>query len=241
MWALHVEAVSKSYGEKKALDGVELVVRQGEFVVLLGPNGAGKSTLMQLLTGLFVPDAGRIEVLGVDMQRQAPLALANLGVVFQQTALDLDLSVAANLAFYGQLHGLSTAELKSRSELCLAAVGLPDQAQATVRELSGGNRRKVELARAVLHQPQLLLMDEATVGLDIASRQQLIQLVHGMRRDMGLSALWATHLSEEARQADRIIVLHRGQVIFDGSPEHMLTSVGVEDIEAAFLALTVPA
>ena len=241
MWALHVNAVSKSYGEKKALDGVELGVRQGEFVALLGPNGAGKSTLMQLLTGLFVPDAGRIEVLGVDMQSNAPLALAHLGVVFQQTALDLDLSVAANLAFHGRLHGLSTAELKRRTELCLAAVGLPDQAQVTVRALSGGNRRKVELARAVLHQPQLLLMDEATVGLDIASRQQLMALVHSLRRDMGLSTLWATHLSEEARQADRIIVLHHGQVIFDGPPAIMLSSVGLDDIEAAFLALTAKA
>ena len=239
-WALQVDGVRKSYGDKPALKGVSLGVRAGEFVALLGPNGAGKSTLMQLLTGLFVPDAGRIEVLGVDMRAQAPLALAQLGVVFQQMALDLDLSVGANLAFHGRLHGLPSAVIRERSAQCLSAVGLPDQADATVRALSGGNRRKVELARAVLHQPQLLLMEEATVGLDIASRQQLMQLVHQLRSQRGLATLWATHLSEEARQADRIIVLHQGQVIFDGPPTALLTQTGQADVEAAFLHLTAP-
>lgn len=238
MWALQVESVSKSYGDKKALDGVSLGVRPGEFVALLGPNGAGKSTLMQLLTGLFVADAGQIQVLGVDMRHDAPRALAQLGVVFQQTALDLDLSVSANLAFHGRLHGLSSAELRERTASCLAAVGLADQAAAMVRALSGGNRRKVELARAVLHQPQMVLMDEATVGLDIASRQQLMQLVMQLRADMGVSTLWTTHLSEEARLADRIIVLHRGRVIFDGPPDALLQATDQPDVEAAFLHLT---
>lgn len=238
MWALQVDSVSKSYGDKIALDGVSLGVRAGEFVALLGPNGAGKSTLMQLLTGLFVADAGSIQVLGADMRQQAPQALAQLGVVFQQTALDLDLSVAANLAFHGRLHGMSSAELRERTQVCLTAVGLADQGEAVVRSLSGGNRRKVELARAVLHQPQLVLMDEATVGLDIASRQQLMQLVLQLRADMGVSTLWTTHLSEEARLADRIIVLHRGRVIFDGAPDALLQQTAEPDVEAAFLRLT---
>ena len=238
MHALNVEQLVKAYGPKRALDGLDLQVEAGEFVALLGPNGAGKSTLMQLLTGLFVPDQGRIEVLGVDMGANAPVALAGLGVVFQQTALDLDLSVQANLSFHARLHGLSDVRLHARSAQCLADVGLEGQGHAVVRTLSGGNRRKVELARAMLHQPELLLMDEATVGLDIASRQQLMQHVRALQQSAGVAVLWATHLAEEASQADRVVVLHQGKVRFDGSVGVMLAATGCTDVEAAFMLLT---
>ena len=235
---LEAHALLKSYGDRPALRGVELSIGAGEMVALLGPNGAGKSTLMQLLTGLFVPDAGSIELLGYDMRRAAPQALAGLGVVFQQFALDLDLSVRANLLFHTDLHGLPRPLALSRIAEGLAAVGLSDDASRPVRALSGGNRRKVELARAMLHRPRLLLMDEATVGLDPVSRRQLTQAVVDLCRQHGVAALWTTHLVDEVAQADRVLLLHRGQLRFDGDIPACLARTGAADLEAAFLQLS---
>lgn len=214
---LQAQGLKKRYGTRPALKGVDLTLRAGELVALLGPNGAGKSTLLQLLTGLFTPDEGRIEVLGHDMARHPSRALAGLGVVFQQSALDLDLSVRANLHFHTDLHGLPRAQAKPRIDEGLERLGLGAQAGAPVRSLSGGNRRKVELLRALLHRPRVLLMDEATVGLDPASREQLMATVLALCADQGMAVLWATHLIEEARQAQRLVLLHQGAVRFDGS------------------------
>ncbi|WP_342130968.1 ATP-binding cassette domain-containing protein [Hydrogenophaga sp. OTU3427] len=214
---LRADRLHKSYGAKVALQDVSLTLAAGELVVLLGPNGAGKSTLMQLLTGLFSPDQGGVEVLGHDMRTQASRALAGLGVVFQQTALDLDLSVTANLLFHTDLHGLPRAVARERIDDGLRRMGLDGQAGAALRSLSGGTRRKVELLRALLHAPRVLLMDEATVGLDPASRQQMLALVRALTREQGVAVLWATHLIEEIEQADRLVVLHQGQVRFAGT------------------------
>ena len=213
---LLASGLHKAYSGKPALQGVDLGLQAGEMVALLGPNGAGKSTLLQLLTGLFTPDQGSIQVLGHDMRSQPARALAGLGVVFQQPALDLDLSVMANLLFHTDLHGLPRSVARARIAQRLAAIGLQDQARTVVRSLSGGTRRKVELARALLHAPRVLLMDEATVGLDPASRQQLLDTVRGLCRDQGLAVLWATHLIEEVKTADRLLLLHQGTVRFDG-------------------------
>jgi ABC-2 type transport system ATP-binding protein len=214
---LHADRLHKSYGDKPALRDLSLTLSAGELVVLLGPNGAGKSTLMQLLTGLFSPDQGRVEVLGHDMRSHASRALAGLGVVFQQPALDLDLSVMANLLFHTDLHGLPRAVARERIAQGLQTMGLGEQANAPVRSLSGGTRRKVELVRALLHAPRVLLMDEATVGLDPASRQQMLARVRALTREQGVAVLWATHLIEEIEQADRLVVLHQGQLRFEGS------------------------
>lgn len=214
---LKAEGLHKAYNGKPALKGVSLSLQAGEMVALLGPNGAGKSTLLQLLTGLFTPDQGTITVLGHDMRQQPARALAGLGVVFQQSALDLDLTVMANLLFHTDLHGIPRQTARERIAAQLAAIGLQDQTKAVVRSLSGGTRRKVELVRALLHRPRLLLMDEATVGLDPASRQQLLDTVRGLCRDHGLAVLWATHLIEEVKTADRLLLLHQGTVRFDGA------------------------
>ena len=235
---LEVAGLVKRYGDKTALAGIDLQIRAGEMVALLGPNGAGKSTLMQLLTGLFVADQGSIRVLGHDMRTEATRALARLGVVFQQFALDLDLSVRANLLFHTDLHGLPRRLALSRIAEGLEAVGLAGDAARPVRALSGGNRRKVELARAMLHRPRLLLMDEATVGLDPVSRRQLTQAVIELCRQHGVAALWTTHLVDEVAQADRVLVLHRGRVRFDGDIPACLALTGAADLEAAFLQLT---
>lgn len=233
---LVVEDVHKSYGQRAALRGVSLRVGQGEFVALLGPNGAGKSTLFQLLTGLFNTDQGRILVCGHDIRHAAVRALAEIGVVFQQSTLDLDLSVEANLRFHAQLHGVGGRRGQALIAEGLARLDLAERARDPVRELSGGNRRKVELVRAMLHTPSVLLMDEATVGLDPASRRQLLDQVLALRT-AGVSILWATHLVDEAEAADRVVVLHRGRVLADGPPGELASSDG-GDLAAAFLRMT---
>ena len=236
--ALSCHQISKSFGSVKALSGVSLHVTSGELVVLLGPNGAGKSTLFQILTGLFVADSGEVEVLGADMARNPVAALAQLGVVFQQMALDLNLSVRANLRFHADLHGLPRRESLARINTRLTHFGLADVADTATRSLSGGNRRKVELLRALLHEPRLLLMDEATVGLDPASRTQLLDEVLNLVTTRSLGVLWATHLVSEAERAHRIVVLDKGQVRFDGSAERLCNEQNQTGLEAAFLQLT---
>lgn len=232
---LTAQNLHKAYNGKPALKGVNLTLRAGEMLALLGPNGAGKSTLLQLLTGLFSPDQGRIVVMEHDMQRHPSRALASLGVVFQQTALDMDLTVMANLLFHTDLHGLPRATARQRIADGLAAMGLGDQARAVVRSLSGGNRRKVELVRALLHEPALLLMDEATVGLDPASRQHLLDQVRRLCHTRGMAVLWATHLIEEARVADRLLLLHQGTVRFDGSIDTFMSASSGNDFQAEVL------
>src|SRR5215211_1200200 len=219
--ALLLENVVKSYGPIRAVDGVSLQARAGEFIALLGPNGAGKSTLFQLLSGLFTADSGRIEVMGHDMARDPVPALARLGIVFQQPTLDLELTVTANLMFHAGLHGLSRAAASARIEAELTRLGLADRAHDKVAQLSGGSRRRVELARALLHEPQLLLMDEPTVGLDPQSRSDLIKLILSMRRERDVAVLWATHLCDEVPDADRVVVLHRGKVLADTTPAEL--------------------
>ena len=232
---LTAQGLHKAYSGKPALKGVSVALQAGEMLALLGPNGAGKSTLLQLLTGLFSPDKGHITVIGHDMQRQPSRALAALGVVFQQSALDMDLSVMANLLFHTDLHGIPRTVAKQRIAEGLDAMGLADQAQAVVRSLSGGTRRKVELVRALLHQPQVLLMDEATVGLDPASRQHLLDTVRGLCRTRGMAVLWATHLIEEAKVADRLMLLHQGTVRFDGSIEAFMDASQGDDFQTEVL------
>src|SRR3984885_3395111 len=155
--ALLLDSVVKTYGAIRAVDGVGFKASAGEFVALLGPNGAGKTTLFQLLSGLFVPDSGHIEVMGHDMLRDPVPALAKLGIVFQQPTLDLELTVTGNLLFHAGLHGIPRAVAKTRIEAELARLGLAERAHDKTTQLSGGNRRRVELARALLHEPRVLL------------------------------------------------------------------------------------
>ena len=236
--ALLLDNVVKTYGAIRAVDGVGFRASAGEFIALLGPNGAGKTTLFQLLSGLFVPDSGRIEVMGHDMLRDPVPALAKLGIVFQQPTLDLELTVTGNLLFHAGLHGIARAVAKTRIEAELARLGLAERAHDKTIQLSGGNRRRVELARALLHEPRVLLMDEATVGLDPASRGDLLKLILTMRAERSVAVLWATHLCDEVSDADRVIVLHRGKVLADTTPVQFIKSVGAATIEQAFLAIT---
>jgi ABC-2 type transport system ATP-binding protein len=235
---LQIDQLSKRYGQRAALDGLSVTLQPGCFAALLGPNGAGKSTLFQVLTGLFAADAGRVLVDGHDLRHQAVAALRHIGVVFQAMSLDLDLSVARNLRFHADLHGLPRAVARQRIADDTAAAGLAKDLDRPVRELSGGNRRKVELVRALLHRPGLLLMDEPTVGLDPKSRRELRQRLHDDVRTRASSVLWATHLVEEAEAADRVLVLHKGQLLADGTPADVAATLGGGTLEEAFIRAT---
>lgn len=235
---LKVSGVSKSYGSRMALNGIDLQLHAGEFVALLGPNGAGKTTLFQLLTGLFVADEGSIEVGGHHIGANPVAALAGIGVVFQQATLDLDLTVAANLRFHCRLHGIPRAVARRRIREELERLDLMDRADEPARSLSGGNRRKVELARSLLHEPNILFMDEATVGLDPASREQLVGYVTSLCRQRSLSVLWATHLVDEAERANRVLVLHKGQLLAQGTPQSLIEHANQPTLADAFLTMT---
>lgn len=213
---LAVSDLSYSYGQRRALDGVGFRVEPGRFCALLGPNGAGKSTLFSLLTRLFTTREGRIEVAGFDLSRSPRAALARIGVVFQQPTLDLDLTVRRNLLYFAALHGLSGREARRRSEEALERLGMAERADEKARALNGGHRRRMEIARALIHRPAVLLLDEPTVGLDAATRAAITDHVHRLAADDGLTVLWATHLTDEVRPADQLVVLHRGKVLSDG-------------------------
>jgi ABC-2 type transport system ATP-binding protein len=236
---LSVGGLTKHYGERAALQSLSLALRPGEFTALLGPNGAGKSTLFQVLTGLFAADEGEVEVAGHSLRHDAPAALRHIGVVFQQISLDLDLSVRRNLLFHADLHGLPRALARERiaadsARLGIAAADLDRKA----RELSGGNRRKVELVRAGLHRPAVLLMDEATVGLDPKSRHDLLAALREDVRTRGVCVLWATHWVEEAEPADRVLVLHQGRLLADGTPADVTEALGGATLEQGFITRT---
>ena len=232
---LTAKGLCKAYAGKPALMDVSIDLAPGTLTALLGPNGAGKSTLLQLLTGLFNPDQGQVVVSGHAMNTHPARALASLGVVFQQSALDLDLSVRANLLSHSDLHGMPRSAAKQQMDRLLHAMGLADHAATVTRQLSGGNRRKVELVRALMHRPKVLLMDEATVGLDPASRQQLLATVCNLCQTEGLAVLWATHLIDEVKAANRLLLLHKGRVRFDGDMAGFMAAATAPDFEAEVL------
>jgi ABC-2 type transport system ATP-binding protein len=224
--ALQVEAVAHRFGARQALADVSLTVPRGRFVALLGPNGAGKTTLFAIVTRLYHNRLGTVRVFGHDLHRQPSLALAELGVVFQSRTLDSDLTVRQNLTYHAALHGLSGGETRRRIEGLMARVGLAERIDDKVRTLSGGQARRVEIARALVHAPRLLLLDEATVGLDLASRADIVAIVRGLVGDAGLSVLWATHIFDEIEPADQVSVLHRGRIVAAGSASDIAAQSG---------------
>ncbi|MDZ4841403.1 MAG: ATP-binding cassette domain-containing protein [Hyphomicrobium aestuarii] len=236
--ALTVSNVSHSFGSAKVLDGVTLSVPRGTMTVLLGLNGAGKSTLFALITRLYDNVTGEICILGQDVRRKPTLALQRLGVVFQSRTLDADLSLTQNLVYHAALHGMGGREARERAQRVLNTVGLADKANVTVRTLSGGQARRVEIARALLHDPGLLLLDEATVGLDIGSRESVLAIVRSLAASRGLGVLWATHLIDEIAPTDNVVVLHKGRVMFTGSVPDFMASTKGDTLSTAFRIAT---
>jgi ABC-2 type transport system ATP-binding protein len=236
--ALDVRNVSHNYGKRKALDAVSFKVEPASFTVLLGLNGAGKSTLFSLITRLYGMRSGNISIFGWDVSRTPGEALRRLGVVFQARTLDLDLSVEQNLMYHAALHGIGSAETKARSKIVLAQVDMEDRVRDKVRALSGGQMRRVEIARALLHQPRMLLLDEATVGLDVKARAEILSHVRGLVEREKIGVLWATHLIDEVAASDDVVVLHRGRLLDKGNVADVVMRAGAVDMAAAFNALT---
>ena len=230
--------LSFRYGDKPVLKEVSFALTSGRFHALLGPNGAGKSTLFGLLTRLLALQQGDILLAGQSLKKQPAEAMRKIGVVFQQNALDLDLTVRQNLQYHAALHGLSRKEARARGDRELERFGLLDRASEAVRQLNGGHRRRVEIARALLHEPSLLLLDEPTVGLDVASRKALNEHVRTLCDEDGLTLLWATHLIEEVREDDRVLILHQGQLLADGTGHAICRAQGTRDLAETFHSLT---
>lgn len=230
--SLRVDHLSYAYGAKTALDDVSFVVEAGQFCALLGPNGAGKSTLYALLSRLLIPDDGSIEIAGQPLNKNPGPALARLGIVFQQSTLDLDLTVRQNMRYFAALHGISGQDAESRIDAALERLEMRERDQEKARALNGGHRRRTEIARALIHQPDILLLDEPTVGLDAAARQAITKHVHDLAKD-GTTILWATHLTDEIWPDDRLVVLHRARILHDG----VASDLG-PDLKTRFLSMT---
>jgi len=236
--AVAIEGVSHSYGPRQALDNVSVSIAPSTFAVLLGLNGAGKSTLFSLMTRLYAVQRGHIRIFGYDVGTAASEALRMIGVVFQPRTLDLDLSVVQNLTYHAALHGIGNHEGRKRADDLLARIALSERAKDKVRNLSGGQMRRLEIARALLHRPRLLVLDEPTVGLDIKSRADIIGHVRHLVAAEGVSVLWATHLIDEVADGDDVIVLHQGRVLAHGAVANMVRTLGAPDMRAAFTRLT---
>jgi ABC-2 type transport system ATP-binding protein len=235
--ALSIEGLGHRFGQRRVLNDVSFSISPGDFMVLLGLNGAGKTTLFSLATRLYVQREGAIRIFGMDIRDKASECLRRMGVVFQQPTLDLDLTVEQNLLYHASLHGLSHREAMQRGVAEMERVGLADRRRDKVRQLSGGQRRRVEIARCLLHRPRLLLLDEPTVGLDIASRQFMLDDTRRLCREEGIAALWATHLIDEVGDGAQVVVLHKGEVRAVGPAAQLLGQTRTPSMRAAFESL----
>lgn len=223
--ALEARALTARYGERTALDRVDLAVSAGERVALLGPNGAGKSTLISILATLLPPTSGHARVMGVDVVRDPFAARRRLGIVFQGPSLDRRLSVQENLRLLGRLYGLGGGALARAVNEVLARVDLADRRRDRVSTLSGGLARRLEVARALLARPSVLLLDEPTSGLDPAARAEVWEAIEAQSR-AGTAVLYATHLGEEAERAHRVVILDQGRIVAEGDPASLKAGVG---------------
>lgn len=228
--AIDVSGVSHRYGSRTAVDGLSLNVASGEIFVFLGPNGSGKTTLFRVLSTLIPLQTGEITMLGYNLRTDAAAIRSRLGVVFQAPSLDKKLTVAENLHHQGKLYGMTGAALRNRSEEMLNALGIADRAGDLTETLSGGMRRRVELAKGLLHRPQLLLLDEPSTGLDPGARSDLWKYLQQIRATDGVTIVLTTHLLEEADRADRIAIMHNGKLVALDTPAALQASVGGDSI-----------
>lgn len=236
--SIEAKQVSFHYGKKSALHDVSFSLGSGQFCALLGPNGAGKSTLFALLTRLYGMQKGSIKLHDLDLQKHPTHVMQQLGVVFQQSTLDLDLSVQQNLAYHASLHGLCGTAARLRISEELERMEMSTRADDKVRALNGGHRRRVEIARALLHQPSVLLLDEPTTGLDPKARKALNQHVRQLCADKQLTVLWATHLIDEILPQDRVLLLHQGQLLSSGTGDDLCELSKKQRLADAFETLT---
>lgn len=229
---LKVSQLSFAYDGTPALDNISLAVDQGKVAALLGPNGAGKSTLMSIITGQLAAKTGQVTIDDCDVARQRPQALKATGIVFQSPTLDLDLTVSQNLSYFGGLQGMTASGALESAAPWLDRFELADRRHDKVRILSGGQQRRVEIVRALLHDPKLLLLDEPTTGLDVPTRQSIVRLVHELAAEKLVSVLWATHLVDEVYDTDDLVVLQNGRVIDTGLCTDVMKRMGKSDLAA---------
>ena len=227
---LAVSGVTHRYGDIVALDDVTFEVAEGERFGLLGPNGGGKTTLFRLISTLMQPTAGSVEVFGEDVSHNPDAVRRRLGVVFQHTALDVELTVQENLKTHAALVGVTGGTASERIADVLERLGLADRAKDRVKTLSGGLARRTDLARGLLHRPNLLLLDEPTAGLDPIARRELWDVLDGLRRANGTTQIVATHMMDEAERCDRIGILDRGKLVAIGRPEALKAELGAETL-----------
>lgn len=224
--AIEVKEVSAAYGSTTALDAVSLSVPPGSHFALLGPNGAGKTTLVNILCTLRRPDRGSAVVAGSDVVRRPSQARRSIGVVFQDSSLDDRLTAWENLEFHGLVYGMPARLRRGMIEIMLDLVELGDWTHEIVRSFSGGMRRRLEIARALLHEPRILFLDEPTVGLDAQTRQRIWHYLEQLRRDRGLTVLTTTHYIEEVESADQICIIDHGRIIAQGTPDALKAEHG---------------
>jgi ABC-2 type transport system ATP-binding protein len=223
---ISVQNVTHRYDSRIALDGLSLEVTAGSIFGLLGPNGGGKSTLFRILATMMVPTSGRVTISGLDVVRQPDQVRRRIGVVFQSQSLDRKLTVRENLTAQGHLYGLSGGALRARVDEVSNRLGLAGRANDIVETLSGGLRRRVEIAKALLHEPAILLMDEPSTGLDPGARRELGEYIAGLRDRHGVTILLTTHVLDEAERCDRLLLLHQGRRVAEGTPAELKSRVG---------------
>lgn len=228
--AIDIEQVYHRFGDMVALDGVTLHVNSGEMFGLLGPNGGGKTTLFRILCTLLLPQEGAVRLLGLDVVAKASAVRARIGVVFQQPSLDARLTVSENLRHQGHLYGLMGKLLTERIDGALEMMGLTDRAKDRAEVLSGGLKRRVELAKSLLHRPEILIFDEPCTGLDPGARRAFWDDLDVLRKASGTTLLLTTHFMEEAERCDRIGILDGGKLIAEGTPDALKRTVGSEMI-----------
>ena len=228
--AIDISHVAHHYGSRQALVDLSLTVNSGEIFAFLGPNGGGKTTLFRLLSTLIPLQSGEIEILSMSVGRQADQVRAAIGVVFQAPSLDKKLTVFENLKHQGHLYGLSGSALRARIDEMLARLGLTDRARELVETLSGGLRRRVELAKGMLHRPRVLLFDEPSTGLDPGARSDLWNYFRTLRAEQGVTVVLTTHLLEEADKADRLAILNEGALVALDTPDALRATVGGDSI-----------
>ena len=224
--AVDLAGLSFSYGDRVALSDLTLAIAPGEIFGLLGPNGGGKTTLFKLISTLVPLQQGAARILGFDLRRDTIALRRRLGVVFQHPSVDGKLTVAENLAHHGRLYGISGSRLRERGAAMLDQLGLSARAGDLVETLSGGLKRRVELAKALLHQPDLLVLDEPSTGLDPAARREFLNYLTALRQRHGVTIVLTTHHMEEAERCDRIGVLHQGRLVATAPPPELKARVG---------------
>ena len=232
---IEISEVSHNFGQKRVLDQINLSIKKGTFCALLGPNGAGKSTLFSALTRLLIPTQGVIKIHGNDIHKSPRPALSNIGVVFQQQTMDLDLTVFQNLRYFGKLQGMSGRDLNQRIDQVLTLLNMAERSHEVVRTLNGGHRRRAEIARSLIHDPKVLLLDEATVGLDPETRKSITDDMHKIAQTKGKTILWATHLCDEVGDDDQLVILHNGKILRNGQAHEIANGGNLLNV---FLSLT---